>query len=248
MARVRSPNYPQFSLAEAIKRVGPVFAKERQHPMPKDVLAKHLGYGGINGASLGAISALLKYGLISQDGESYRVADRALTILHPHNEAEKVSAIAAAAHEPALFAELTEHFKGGSPSDENLRAYLVRRGFAQSALTSVIQAFRETMALVPTDSSSVAPESTAVRGAGMQTTQQTRAVAGAPPSAVGMASPSVVSSESVLRVSVTDDRLEVSAALLDQKSVDRLIRVLEANKGLLPEDTDGDAGNSDSSN
>ena len=86
MARVRSPNYPQFGLDEAIKRIGPVFEKERQHPMPKEVLAKHLGYGGVNGASLGAISAMLKYGLVDQEGESYRVTDRALAILHPHND------------------------------------------------------------------------------------------------------------------------------------------------------------------
>ena len=111
MARVRSPNYPQFSLAEAIRRVGPVFEKERQHPMPKAVIAKHLGYGGVNGASLGAISAMLKYGLIDQDGESYRVTDRALAILHPRDEAEKQAAINAAAAAPALFTELNDQFK-----------------------------------------------------------------------------------------------------------------------------------------
>ena len=133
MARVRSPNYPHFSLAEAVRRVGPVFENEHQHPMPREVLVTRLGYGGVNGSSLSAISAMLKYGLVEQQGDSYRVTDRALTILHPHNDAEKAQALEAAALSPALFSELVEHFKGALPSDDNLRAYLVRRGFAKSA-------------------------------------------------------------------------------------------------------------------
>lgn len=233
MARVRSPNYPQFSLAEAIKRVGAVFEKEHQHPMPREVLAKDLGYGGINGASLGAISAILKYGLISQEGESYRVTDRALAILHPHNEAEKAEAIKSAALEPALFSDLLEHFKGGPPSDENLRAFLVRRGFAQSALAGVIQAFRETMAMVPADIPPPVPEPKTQEGQPVQV--QTRPSTRVPPPAV-TTPPILDRRENVLRVAVNDDRLDVTAALLDQKGVERLIRVLQANKDLLPEE------------
>jgi hypothetical protein len=234
MARVRSPNYPQFGLDEAIKRIGPVFEKERQHPMPKEVLAKHLGYGGVNGASLGAISAMLKYGLVDQEGESYRVTDRALAILHPHNDLEKTAAIMAAALAPALFAELAEHFKGGPPSDENLRAYLVRRGFAQSALTGVIQAFRETIAMVPPESPVSVPLAKSSEGSSMQVSSRTAVT---PPAALatGAAVPLADRRENLLRVAVDDDRIEVSAALFDQKGVERLIRVLQANKDLLPE-------------
>lgn len=42
-------------------------------------------------------------------------------------------------------------------------------------------------------------------------------------------------SQEALRVTVNDDRLDVTAALMDRQSVDRLIRVLQANKELLPE-------------
>jgi hypothetical protein len=50
------------------------------------------------------------------------------------------------------------------------------------------------------------------------------------------APPAATVIENVLRVAVSDNRLEVSAALLDQKGVDRLIRVLQANRELLPEE------------
>ena len=37
-----------------------------------------------------------------------------------------------------------------------------------------------------------------------------------------------------MRVSVMDHQLEVAASLTDAESVDRLIKILEANKSLLP--------------
>ena len=90
MARIRSPNYPAISLQEAINRVGQVHAKERQHPAAKDVAIKGMGYGGVHGTSLGALSAALKYGLLAQSGDSedYQVTDRAVAILHPHTPEE----------------------------------------------------------------------------------------------------------------------------------------------------------------
>jgi hypothetical protein len=148
MARVRSPNYPALSLPEAISSVDKVFARENRHLTPKEVVVKAMGYGGVNGASLGSLSALLKYGLLDRLGENYRVADRAMAILHPATPQEKAQAVTRAAQEPGLFAEMLKDFPGSIPSDDNLRSYLVRRGFSPTALPGVIKAFRETMDLV----------------------------------------------------------------------------------------------------
>ena len=148
MARVRSPNYPALSLPQAITAVAKVFAKENRHRADKDVVVKAMGYSGVNGASLGSLSALLKYGLLEQlkDG-GYKVTERTLAILHPQSPQEKAEAIKAAAQEPALFAEMLSDFPGSIPSDDNLRSYLVRRGFSPGALSAVINAYRETMSL-----------------------------------------------------------------------------------------------------
>ena len=147
MARVRSPNYPAISLPDAIERTAKAFAKENRHPAQRDVMVKALGFGGVNGASLGALSAVVKFGLLDKVGENYRVSDRAMAILHPRSADEKSRATMEAARAPALFSEILDQFPGGLPSDDNLRAYLIRGAFAPSALPAVLKSLRDTMEL-----------------------------------------------------------------------------------------------------
>lgn len=143
--RVRSPNYPALSLPDAIEKVTALYRTMHTHAAPRDVVAKGMGYTSLNGASATAISALHKYGLLERDGEEVKVGERALRILHPHSPQEKADAIREAAQEPQLFAELAERFPGRLPNEELLRNYLVRKGFAPSAVSSVILAYRETI-------------------------------------------------------------------------------------------------------
>jgi hypothetical protein len=234
MARVRSPNYPALSLAETVERVGRVFQKEHRHPSPKDVVIKGMGYGSVNGASLSALSAALKYGLLDRQGDQYRVSDRALTILHPHTPEEKAEAIRAAAAAPPLFADMMKDFPGSIPSDENLRAYLIRRGFAAGALTSVIQAFRETLEVVT-------PETTGY-DASRDKSSQTR------PPMENAASSRRRESDTTVQLPVPEERAhktnriragltdagdyEVNALLIDTDGFDRLIKALQVNRML----------------
>lgn len=235
MARIRSPNYPAISLAEAINRIAQVHGRERQHPAAKDVVIKGMGFGGIHGTSLGALSAALKYGLLAQTGkgEDYRVTDRAVAILHPHTPEEKAEAIRAAARSPALFSELLDHFKGDLPSDDNLRAYLVRRGFSQTSLASVIQSFRDTMELVSPEARDYSGQTPAPREEVHM--QASPIVTGKPE--VGRVAVGTTS------VSIQDDRIVVAATLLSAQSVQKLIDKLSAVKALLPEDENDEAAN-----
>jgi hypothetical protein len=230
MARIRSPNYPAISLAEALQRIEQVHARERQHPAAREVILKGMGYNGVHGTSLGALSAAIKYGLLEQKGrgEDYRVSDRAVAILHPHNPEEKAQAIREAAHAPALFTELLDYFKGDLPSDDNLRAYLVRRGFSQTSLPSVIQAFRDTMELVSPDSNVYALSKDEQRE--VHALQATPLVAGKPE----LGRPALGATS----VSIQDDRIVVAATLLSAQSVQKLIDKLSAVKELLPDEPD----------
>lgn len=228
--RIRSPNYPSLSLPDAIARIGPVYERERQHQMSRDVALKGLGYNSANGAALGTISAVVKYGLLDRDGDAYRVSARAVAILHPSDMNEKTEALRQAAFAPALFSELEEQFPGAQVSDDNLRSHLIRRGFASSALTPVISAFRETMQMVSS----------------LQ--EKTPVVAALPSPTVGAmsprpvhanmqtASPVYAPSNAPAWIVSTDGRvLTVSAQLDNAKAVDKLIAVLQANKLLLTE-------------
>lgn len=238
MARIRSPNYPAISLKEAIEKVARVFERERQHPASKETVMKGMGYGGVNGASLTALSAAKKYGLIQRDGEDYRVSDQAVAILHPHTPNEKAEALRRAALSPKLFSELLDYYKGDSVSDDNLRAYLVRRGFAQSALAEVIRSFRETMELVPPLPTGYSKLEVASEEDDEPELQVSMGTKGAlhpilpPPD-----------DDTHLLVSIKNGRLEVTASLADERDIDKLIKILTLNKILFQATTEAsDAG------
>lgn len=147
--RIRSPNYPALSLPEAIEKVTTLYRNQHTHSAPREVVVKSMGYNSLNGASATAISALHKYGLLDKmGGNEVKVSERALSILHPNSPQERREAIREAAAAPDLFAELAERFPGRLPNEEVLRNYLIRKGFAHSALPAVLLAYRKTIEFV----------------------------------------------------------------------------------------------------
>jgi hypothetical protein len=147
MARVRSPNYPSLSLPAAVEAVRKVYAKNHTHKADPVVVAKALGYGGLNGASLTTLSALKKYGLLDEVGKELKVSASALEILvDPKESLSRAKTIVAAASLPQLFADLQAEYGDSVPSDEILRAFMLKRGFAQSTVDAPIRAYRDTMA------------------------------------------------------------------------------------------------------
>ena len=125
--RIRSPNYPAISLADAVERLTKLSGEIGTHPAPRDVVLKAMGYSGANGASLTALAALGKYGLLRREGEDFKIAERGLMYLHPQGD-ERSRAIHDAAVEPKLFAELNEQFSGGNAGDELVRELSPAKG------------------------------------------------------------------------------------------------------------------------
>jgi hypothetical protein len=250
--RIRSPNYPALSLPDAIDKVTALYRAQHTHPAPREVVARGIGYNSLNGASASAISALQKYGLLERTGDEIRVSERALRILHPHPPEERGAAIREAAQEPPLFAELNERFPGRMPSDDLLRNYLIRNGFAPSAVTSVITAYRETSEMAERegrehDSLREQPQ----EHAGMRSSENVETSqplplgetkASSPPDLfremdrlMGPIGPGSLTQR--LKVMMTGtSRLRVTADLVHAGEVDKLIKILEANKALLEED------------
>ncbi len=190
--RTRSPNYPAFSLPDAIQRVTQLYSTLHTHSGTREDIAKGMGYNSLNGASATAISALHKYGLLEKVGDEIKVSERALKILHPHDEAEKQAAIREAAMDPPLFAELAEKFPGKLPTDDLLRNYLIRNGFAPAAVSSVVLSYRETSLFAdeqggPYDSGVTSP----VRGPDMVDIPRNTATGPLPQSFVPSSQPNV---------------------------------------------------------
>lgn len=149
MGKSRSPNYPSVSLPEAIEKARVLYQKEHRRKMAREAIAEHLGYGGLNGASVTLISALSKYGLLEGRGDEIRLSDEAITlIVDTPDSPDRQEALLRAATSPSLFAELFRHFEGSAPSDSTLRIYLQKNGFTPKAAHAASQAYKETMELV----------------------------------------------------------------------------------------------------
>lgn len=174
-AKTRSPNYPAMSLEEALQRLRVIYDKQHRYPTTRDVLAKLLGYGGVNGASATVLSALGKYGLLEGHGEQLRVSEMGEDlVLYRKGDPQYDAALPDAALRPAFFRELRDQYPDGLPHEHSLRASLIKRGFNPKVIDSAVRAYRDTIEFVNAetdDSSGHAPEEPPSEGA-MQTQQQ----------------------------------------------------------------------------
>lgn len=149
--KARSPNYPAISLPKAVDLTERLYNEAHTHKASSAAVANALGYAGLNGASLGVISALKKYGLVEGVGTNeLKVSKDGLTIVvDPKSSTERAAAILRSAFRPALFAELRAEYGDKPPkTDEFLRAFLLKKGFVQSVVSVPIRTYRETMELV----------------------------------------------------------------------------------------------------
>jgi hypothetical protein len=237
MARVRSPNYPSISLPDAIERARKVYEREHTHKAAPEVIAKALGYVSLNGTSLGVMSALKKYGLLEEVGKDWKISSDALTILvDPPTSPDRAVAIRRAAQAPQLFAALLEEYGEQPPSDENLRAYLLKKGFSLGAVDNPIRSYRETLEFVSRLPDAYNPQmNQAAARPDMNRTVQpgpaTLSISGHQPS----------DSKPLLAVLFTGTSVQVQATLESQVGAKQLIRVIEANMPLLPEKPPSDA-------
>ena len=150
----RSPRYPAIGLKEAIEKAKKVYDVDRWNKISKSIVAEHMGYGSVNGASLSVISAVLKYGLLEGSSESMNITSRAVDIFEREfGDPDRVQAIKAAASEPDLFRELDSAFPG-KVSDAAIRSHLItKRSFLPESAAKLIRAYRETRELLELESS-----------------------------------------------------------------------------------------------
>ena len=239
--RVRSPNYPSISLRVAIDQLGKLGETIHTHSAPRDLVLSGMGFSGAHGTSLGALSALQKYGLLEREGEEFRITELGMQCLHPESDEEKEQALRNAAHSPKLFAELSDRFADDPVSDDLFRNYLVRKGFSASAASSVLLAYRETWTLVDESTSEYDPSGFVDGHQPDQTVSQPAFGApqqgGRPP--MNPAANAPTDQVGKFRVSMTDEfYVDVSASRLDRSGVKRLVSWLNANQDLVPEAVD----------
>lgn len=145
MTRIRSPGYPSIPLSEAIELTRKIYEQNRHNPADREAAACDMGYRGVTGQSAKMLADLAHFGLVERAGKGgVSVTQLAARILHPHNPQEKKEALLEAAYNPELFSEIQENWPDGFVSENSLKTYLMRKGFATVAVQPALKAYQET--------------------------------------------------------------------------------------------------------
>ncbi|MDO8635568.1 MAG: hypothetical protein Q7R34_04880 [Dehalococcoidia bacterium] len=150
--RIRSPAYPGITLEEALSKAEIIRKAEGKNEANVDTILAHWNYKPKSGGGLVVLSALLKFGLMTDSGSGAnrkaRLTDTALKILLDErpDSAERMAMIKEAALAPTIHKELWNKYQGCLPSDLNLRYYLrSEKNFLDDAADELIKEFRKTL-------------------------------------------------------------------------------------------------------
>ena len=148
MAKLRSPNYPNFDLQGALALADKIYAKDGRNKVSRATLATHLGHESLSGPALGKIGAMRAYELLDGSGDELRVTEDAISALKaPPGSAARGEALARLAMKPPLFQAIRDEYPE-TPSLENLQYWLIRQGFTETAAAIAAKSYLNTMSLV----------------------------------------------------------------------------------------------------
>lgn len=151
--RERSPDYPAFSLQEAVSFVKLLYDKDKFTAIPTEIAVQHMGYASLNGASRTALSAMRKFGLVVYSAGSVKLSDLSHDIVLPRDKDEKSRAISTALLTPELYQRVLAAWpKWKLPSEATLKSILVRDwGFSPQGVNSFLSNLQESLDYVKSE-------------------------------------------------------------------------------------------------
>jgi hypothetical protein len=162
--RKKNPRAPSMALDEAIARVQKAYDKEQLRAAPTDAVAQSLGYKGANnGSALSALASLRYYGLLERPKDGHLAVNKEFEHFKSARSApQRRAALIGFLKKPQLYAQLLEKYESGLPSDADLRAELIQRGFNAAAAESALATFRRSVDFVGMPLSEVVASGAAV--------------------------------------------------------------------------------------
>lgn len=150
--KVRSPNYPGYSLERCIELVGKLYENFKRTSSAFEVATKSIGFSPKSSSGLQVMASLSYYGLIDMEGTGtdrrVSVSDLAFKIIidkRPESK-ERASAIKEAALNPALFKKVKEFYGNQLPNDSSLEYDLPTKfKFNPGTVKEFIRVFKDTM-------------------------------------------------------------------------------------------------------
>ena len=157
MVKVKSLNYPSLSLPETILKIRLIYEQERNQAMNKESIALAMGYASVDEAATNAMSALNKYGLLTNIPPSlFKVSEDAENIiLLPKGHPDRIRALQNIAFSPYLFGKLHQAFGKQLPNNNILCSFMVKMGFGPKVIDNVIYAYQETLKFIKEEETSV---------------------------------------------------------------------------------------------
>lgn len=153
----RSPNYPALGLSEAVERLQRIWDREGRSPVDPKMAVKHMGYRGLSGPARSRLAALKKYGLLAERDGMTAISDLGVRVLRPQDEEDRQGALQEAFARVPLFVELAQSHRDAS--DENIKGFLIQRGFTERGSGAAVAAFRNTLDCVDFVAAAAGPSS-----------------------------------------------------------------------------------------
>jgi hypothetical protein len=243
----RSPSYPFISLRKAVERAQALFDGHRKEPTRIGTLALTWNYSPSSSGLQQTVAALKQFGLIDETGagsdRKVQISDLGRRILADLRPGVREEAILEAARRPKLLSDYYAIWLPQRPSDAHCVSELVfDRGFGEPAAKAFLRVFDETVTFAglrgADKNADVDTGSDAVEEGFDESGERGRSDPGwkplVPPPSIRNAGAVPLSER--LQVVTTGNQLTISAALVSGREVDKLIRILQANKALLDDD------------
>ncbi|MGA9795825.1 MAG: hypothetical protein WBQ17_09850 [Rhizomicrobium sp.] len=240
----RSPSFPFIPLEKAVWRAGALLEAHKREPARLASVATTWGYAPKSSGLQQTVAALKQYGLVEDTGSGedrkIGVTELARRILVDQRPGAKEGAIKEAAIMPRLIGEYIQRWVPDRPSDAHCVSELeLDRGFNAEGAKLFLRVFDETVAFANLGSSDSLSESQ-LNEAGLgdpvrdalayETTKSGKAD---PFGLLRSLAPKPLAQR--LKIELNGNVMNVSASLNNAVEVDKLIRMLEANKEILAE-------------
>lgn len=150
--RLRSPNYPAYTLQEGLERAKKLFATHLRRAVALEVAAQDWGISPTSGYISQLVAALSYYGLIETEGtkgeRKIKISDLAYRVFidkRPDSR-DRENLIKEAALKPEIFRKLFEIYRDNLPADHALEFELVaEHKFNPNSVHDFIRIFKETL-------------------------------------------------------------------------------------------------------
>ena len=141
----RSVAYPGISLEEATVAIAELRKSMGKGPYSREVISEGLGYGGkLNGSSVRKIAALVHFGLLSREGNTYSQTMIAEHIINYIDEEEKKNALMEAVKNPTLYASLIDEYNNHA-LPAMLDKIMIRKGIGQKVADQAADTFKKSL-------------------------------------------------------------------------------------------------------